>query len=95
MTTLPATKPRMHAERKTPHLPLYRVLLHNDELNTMEHVVRSLLAVFKFDRRKGEQIMIEAHRQGMALCALEPLEQAEHHRDQLISYSLVATIEKE
>jgi hypothetical protein len=31
----------------------------------------------------------------VALCAVEPLELAELHRDQLSSFSLVATIEPE
>lgn len=59
----------------------------------MEHVVQALLKVFRFDRTKCEQIMMEAHRNGVALCTVEPLEQAELHRDQLISFSLGAAIE--
>jgi ATP-dependent Clp protease adapter protein ClpS len=39
--------------------------------------------------------MLEAHQKGIALCTVEPLEQAEHHRDQLQSFSLIATIEPE
>ena len=61
----------------------------------MEHVVKALMRVFRFDQQKCEQIMIEAHKNGLALCIVEPLEQAEFHQEQLISYSLVATIEPE
>jgi ATP-dependent Clp protease adapter protein ClpS len=39
--------------------------------------------------------MFEAHQKGLALCTVEPLEQAEFHRDQLKSFSLTATIEQE
>jgi ATP-dependent Clp protease adapter protein ClpS len=39
--------------------------------------------------------MMEAHKNGMALCIVEPLEKAEHHRDQLNSFSLISTIEPE
>jgi ATP-dependent Clp protease adapter protein ClpS len=53
------------------------------------------MRVFKFERLECERIMLEAHRNGSALCAIEPLEQAEFHRDQLTSFSLIATIEKE
>lgn len=74
-------------------LPLYRVLLHNDDVNTMEHVVSVLMRVFRFERPECERIMWEAHRSGVALCTVEPLEQAELHRDQLLSFSLTATIE--
>ena len=39
--------------------------------------------------------MMEAHQNGIALCTVEPLEKAEHHRDQLESFSLLSTIEPE
>lgn len=95
MATLPATKPGTTSERQVTLIPLYRVLLHNDDVNSMEHVVKALKRVFKFELPECERIMMEAHRNGVALCAVEPLEQAELHRDQLASFSLIATIEKE
>jgi ATP-dependent Clp protease adaptor protein ClpS len=95
MATLPATKPGTISERQATHIPLYRILLHNDDVNTMEHVVKALKRVFKFEQQECERIMMEAHQSGVALCAVEPLEQAEFHRDQLASFSLIATIEKE
>lgn len=82
------------AERRT-NLPLFKVLLHNDDQNTMEHVVLTLMRVFRFEKELCERIMLEAHQNGVAVCAVEPLEQAEHHRDQLRSFSLIATIEPE
>lgn len=75
--------------------PLYKVLLHNDDVNTMEGVVAALAKVFRFDRARCEQLMMEAHANRVALCTIEPLEPAELHRDQLISCSLTATIEPE
>lgn len=76
-------------------MPRYKVLLHNDDVNSMDHVVKTLRTVFRFDLEECVRIMIEAHDHGIALCVVEPLEQAELHRDQLISFSLVATIEPE
>ncbi len=95
MTPLPTADPHVAGESRTAHIPLYKVLLHNDDVNTMDHVVRSLMKVFRFDRQACELIMIEAHREGAALCTIEPLEQAELHRDQLRTLSLTATIEPE
>lgn len=92
-TVSPATKPA--ARDRADLLPRYRVLLHNDDRNTMDHVVRSLRRVFGFPPEVCERIMREAHDTGMALCTVEPLEQAELHRDQLASFSLIATIEPE
>ncbi len=77
-----------------PHLsPLYRVLLHNDDTNTMDHVVHVLIRVFQFSHSEATEIMQDAHEQGVALCTTEPKERAEFHRDQLRSLSLSSTIE--
>ncbi len=95
MADLPSTKPGTRLEQAVSLIPRYRVLLHNDEVNSMEHVVKVLMRVFRFALPRCEQIMMEAHQKGVALCAVEPFEQAEFHRDQLISFSLTATIEKE
>jgi ATP-dependent Clp protease adaptor protein ClpS len=93
--TLPVSQPGTNAEQYPLHIPLYKVLLHNDDHNSMEHVIKALKRVFKFELRMCEQIMMEAHQNGVALCTVEPLEKAEHHRDQLNSFSLVSTIEPE
>jgi ATP-dependent Clp protease adaptor protein ClpS len=95
--TRSTTKPGTSAvtEHRITHIPRYKVLLHNDAVNTMDHVVKSLMRVFKFERSVCEGIMIEAHSNGVALCVVEPFEQAELHRDQLTSFSLIATIEPE
>lgn len=95
MAETPGTRKAPVVERETIIMPLYRVLLHNDDVNSMEHVVKALQQVFKFEEQECVRIMMEAHLNGMALCAVEPLEQAELHRDQLLSFSLVATIEPE
>ena len=76
-------------------MPLYKVLLHNDDVNTMDHVIKSIMKVFHYSLEVSERIMLEAHQNGVALCTVEPFEKAELHRDQLQSYSLISTIEPE
>lgn len=95
MAETPGTRTAPTVEREAIIMPRYKVLLHNDDVNSMEHVVKALRQVFKFDEQECIRIMAEAHANGLALCTVEPLEQAELHRDQLISFSLVATIEPE
>lgn len=95
MMNIPSAKPETARKQQTAHIPRFKVLLHNDDVNTMEHVVKTLMKVFRFDQSRSERIMLEAHQKGMALCTVEPLEQAELHRDQLASFSLIATIEPE
>ncbi len=92
---LPSTKPGIRAGQHTARIPLYKVLLHNDDVNEMDHVVKALMHVFGFEREIAVRIMWEAHDTGVALCSIEPLEQADLHRDQLQSFSLIATIEPE
>jgi len=93
--TLPLSRPGTSSEQTACHIPLYKVMLHNDDHTSMEHVIKALMRVFKFELHLCERIMLEAHQNGVALCTVEPLEKAEHHRDQLVSYSLISTIEPE
>src|SRR5947208_12875970 len=58
-------------------LPPYRVLLHNDDYNTMDHVVRALVeSVPKLSVREAGRIMLEAHLRGIAQVIVCPKEQA-------------------
>jgi ATP-dependent Clp protease adaptor protein ClpS len=75
-------------------LPPYRVVLHNDDHNTMDHVVRSLLrSVPSLTVERAAEIMLEAHNHGSATVIVCPKEAAEHYRDALESCGLTATIE--
>lgn len=78
---------------KTPKL--YKVLLHNDDVNDFIHVIKSVQQVFKYEHDKCAEIVIEAHTKGLALCKIEPLETAELHQEQLQSFRLTSTIEPE
>ena len=76
-------------------LPPYRVILHNDDVNAMDHVVRSLLAsVPELTEDRATEIMLEAHGVGQAEVISCPLERAELYRDRLESFGLTATIER-
>ncbi|MCZ2108835.1 MAG: ATP-dependent Clp protease adaptor ClpS [Dehalococcoidia bacterium] len=75
-------------------LPPYHVILHNDDHNSMDHVVRSLLrCVPSLTVERAAEIMFEAHRHGQATVITCPKEAAEHYREKLESCGLTATIE--
>jgi len=95
ITTAASPKTEALIERQVTLIPRYKVLLHNDDKNSTDHVVKALMRVFKFEQQECERIMAEAHKNGVALCTIEPYEQAELHRDQLVSFSLIASIEPE
>jgi ATP-dependent Clp protease adaptor protein ClpS len=94
-TTTPQTPTLPDVRDITQILPPYNVMLHNDNVNSMDHVVHALLrSVPKLRRADAIAIMLEAHNSGVALVITCPLEQAELYRDRLQSYSLTATIER-
>lgn len=65
--------------------PLYRVLIHNDDVTPMDFVVRILEEIFRLDRERSISVMLEAHTRGVAHVVTEPLERAEFHVDQVRS----------
>lgn len=76
-------------------LPPYAVILHNDDVNEMGHVVVSLLrCVPGITPERAVGIMLEAHSFGQAVVIVCPLELAELYRERLESCGLTATIEK-
>jgi ATP-dependent Clp protease adaptor protein ClpS len=75
-------------------LPPYRVMLHNDDVNDMNHVVHALLtSVPELTPERAAEVMLEAHNHGQAEVIRCPLERAELYRDRLESFGLTATIE--
>lgn len=77
-------------------LPPYKVILHNDDHNSMQHVVQALQkSVPGMGLSKATAIMWEAHSNGKAVVIACPLELAELYQQRLLSFGLTATIEKD
>ena len=78
-----------------PHLlPPWRVMLHNDDHNSMDHVAMALLAtVPSLTPEQAVQIMFEAHSSGVALVIVTPKERAEFYSERLREFGLTSTIE--
>ena len=76
-------------------LPPYSVILHNDDVHSMDFVVAALLkSVESLGKEEAITIMLEAHNTGRAVVITCPLEHAELYRDRLRSFNLGVTIEK-
>lgn len=74
--------------------PRYRVLLHNDDFNSMEHVVQTLMqTVAGLTQPQAINIMMEAHTNGLALVITCVQEHAEFYCETLRSHGLSSTIE--
>jgi ATP-dependent Clp protease adaptor protein ClpS len=74
--------------------PRYRVLLHNDDYNSMEYVVQTLMqTVPSLTQTQAVSIMMEAHSNGMALVITCTQEHAEFYSETLKTHGLSSTIE--
>src|SRR5437762_1716365 len=75
-------------------LPPWRVMLYNDDYNSMEHVAHALLVtVPSLTPEQAVEIMLEAHLTGVALVTTAPKERAEFYRERLEAFGLTSTIE--
>ncbi|WP_320676128.1 ATP-dependent Clp protease adapter ClpS [Prochlorococcus sp. MIT 1300] len=76
--------------------PLYKVLLHNDPVNTMEFVVLTLRQVVpQLSEQDAMAVMLEAHQTGVGLVIVCDLEPAEFYSETLKGKGLTSTIEPE
>lgn len=75
-------------------LPPFRLVLHNDEVNTMDHVAESLvLCVPEVSAEAAWSIMLEAHDRGRAVVLVCPLERAELYAERLGGRGITASVE--
>lgn len=87
-----APKPRA-PKRKPRQLPPYKVLLHNDEVNTFDHVILSIMRLTGLTLEAAIEKTVEAHESGLALLLVTHLERAELLAEQFTSLQLTVTIE--
>jgi ATP-dependent Clp protease adaptor protein ClpS len=74
--------------------PRYRVLLHNDDFNSMEFVVKVLMeTVSSITQPQAVSIMMEAHSNGIALVITCAQEHAEFYCETMNNHGLQSTIE--
>jgi len=84
-TTSPEVIPESDFSTRTNRQPPYAVILHNDDLNTMEFVIEVLQKVFAYPREQCVALMLEAHQTGRAIVWVGPLEVAELKAEQICS----------
>jgi len=87
-----ATKPKP-APPALDRLPPFRVLLHNDDVNTFEWVIHSLVAVAFMPPERAWTTAEEAHTKGLSLVTVTHKERAELIVEQLRSKGLISTME--
>ena len=76
--------------------PKYKVLLHNDPVNSMEYVTIVLREVVpQLSEQDAVAIMLEAHNNGIGLVIVCDLEPAEFYSESLKSRGISSSIEAE
>ena len=74
-------------------LPPWKVLLHNDDVNDMLHVVETIIMLTPLGKQMAVLRMLEAHEAGVALLLTTHQERAELYRDQFATRGIIVTIE--
>ncbi len=80
-------------KRKPQQLPPYKVLLHNDNVSTFDHVIQSIVRLTTLDRQQALLRTIEAHESGVALLVTTHRERAELYCEQFMSLKISVSME--
>jgi ATP-dependent Clp protease adaptor protein ClpS len=79
---LPHTTIETTEDASTQKVPPYKVVFLNDDVTTMEFVVKILISVFKKDTVTAVSLMLEVHQTGAAVVDILSLEEAELRQQQ-------------
>lgn len=75
--TTPDIKIGADQERETAYEPLYRVIIHNDDVTPMDFVVHVLNSIFMLLPPDAARVMFTAHYRGEAVVQILPRSEAE------------------
>jgi ATP-dependent Clp protease adaptor protein ClpS len=89
----PATSSRPEVEREQRLLPPYKVILHNDDVNTFEHVILTILRLTPLKPQEAVARTIEAHETGRSVLLVTTRERAELYVEQFATFKLTVTAE--
>lgn len=93
-TAEPKQKPQVTSKRPPPaELPPWKVLLHNDDVNSVDFVINTIVALTPLKKQEAELRTKEANDKGLALLLTTHKERAELYKDQFESKGLTVTIE--
>jgi ATP-dependent Clp protease adaptor protein ClpS len=88
-------------QQETAYEPLFRVIIHNDDVTPMDFVVHVLTSIFRLLQLDAMQIMLVAHYHGAAVVQILPKSEAEkrinraHFASGLEGYPLHFSLEAE
>lgn len=83
--TLPGL-PKTRPEERTRKMPMYNVVLLDDDHHTFEYVITMLQVLFGYPREKGFQLALEVHTSGRVILLTTTKEHAELKQEQIHSF---------
>lgn len=90
---MPQTTAQPEADQDTALVPPYRVILHNDDVNTFDHVIRTILKLTPLNEAEAVEKTLEAHETGSSVLLVTTRERAELYVEQFASCNLTVTAE--
>lgn len=76
------------------HDGMANVILYNDDVNTLGHIVKSLCDVFGHSEKDSVKIAMDAHTNGKTIAQTEGRLDAITHKGQLVSLGITAEVER-
>lgn len=88
-------QPDAEVREAVQQLPPYRVILHNDDVNSFEHVIATILRLTSLGEQEAIERTLEAHETGLSLLLVTHRERAELYVEQFASCGLTVTCESD
>ncbi|MEY3090513.1 MAG: hypothetical protein RL113_829 [Pseudomonadota bacterium] len=98
---MPKIEQELEVELELQEPQMFKVLLHNDDYTSMDFVVDILITIFHKTHQQAEQIMLQIHEKGKAICGVYSFEIAEtkvqqvKQRAKQSEFPLLATMEED
>lgn len=85
--------PATSVAQKITQLPPFKVVLHNDDVNTVEHVIASIMRLTPLKGPEAFERTLEAHETGASVLLTTHQERAELYCEQFATVQLTVTCE--
>jgi len=87
----PVTEQIQQQQRR--QMPPFKVVLHNDDVNTFDHVILTILKLTPLKEQDAITKTVEAHETGHAVLLITNKERAELYVEQFATFGLIVTCE--
>jgi len=73
----PIVRDDIRGDKDVREAPLYRILIHNDDVTPFDYVIRTLKRIFMLSQELAEHIAETAHDEQVAIVMIRPRPEAE------------------